>query len=102
MYIAQIWLNWRNDLRTGNASVKASLHHGTSSENANPLKTARFDRSTHLSDQVHNWKLGNGLEVVDTEMTGNRGDGNTFGSCRDKPLRKPAIDGCLGSGIIPG
>jgi hypothetical protein len=33
-------------------------------------------------------------------MAGNRGDGNTFGSRRGKPLCKPAVDGCLRSGII--
>ena len=102
MYIAQIRLAWRNDLRTGNAPVKASLHHGTSSEDANPLKTALFDRSTHLNDQVHNRELGYGFEIVDTEMAGNRGDGNRFGSSRDKPVCKPVIDDRLGSGIILG
>src|SRR6202789_1225572 len=81
MHIVQVRFAWRNDLRTGDAPVKAGLHHCASSNNSDPFETASFDGPAHFRDHINDGKRGYGLEVVDTEMSGNRCDPDTFGRC---------------------
>src|ERR1700733_8468428 len=81
MHFVQVRFAWRNDFRTGDASVKACLHHGASSNNSDPFETARFDGPAHLSDHIDDGKRGYSLEVVDTEMPRNRCEADAFSPC---------------------
>ena len=102
VHIGQVRFIWRNDLRTGDASVKARLHHGASPDNSDPFETTRFDGRAHFGDHINDGKQGHGLEVVDTEMSGNRCDADTFSTCRNKAVRESGVYGGLRGGVIPG
>src|ERR1700733_7761032 len=102
MHIVQVGLAWRNDLRTGDPPVKARLHHGASSDNSDPLETASFDGPAHFGNHINDRKRRYGLEIVNTEMSGNRCDADTFSPCRNKAVRESGIYGGLRGGIIPG
>src|ERR1700679_1715005 len=102
VHIVQVRLVWRNDFRTGDASVKARLHHCASSDNSDPFEASSFDGPAHCSDHVNDGERGYGLEIVNTEMSGNRCHGDTFSPCRNKAVRESAIDGGLRGGFIPG
>src|SRR5689334_945557 len=43
MHIIHVRFAWRNDLRTGDAPVKARLHHRASSNNSDSFETPSFD-----------------------------------------------------------
>ena len=93
MHIVQVRFAWRNDLRAGDASIKARFHHCASSDNSDPFETPSFDGPAHLGNHIDDGKRGYGLEVVDTEMSGNRCDADTFGRCRNKAVGESGIYG---------
>src|SRR6516225_2133059 len=102
MHIVQVRSARRNDLRTGYAPVKARLHHGASSENSDPFKTALFDGPAHFGNHIDNGKWRYRLESINAKMSAERCDTDTFGPCRNKAVRESRVYGSLRGCVIAG
>lgn len=77
---------WWDDLRAGNAAIKAGLHDCSGPQNSDTQEASPLDNPPDFGDHVDHGQRRFCCQSADAKMTGNGSDGHALGTGGDKAL----------------